>query len=91
MTNDAEMMAAGFKKAKPLTQKQVEDFIMLKAQSNERWFEVRFLDEDMNNDPTAAALMTSISDVIFAGMASLGLEERMADAEKSKKHLRGLQ
>ncbi len=90
MTDNAEMMVDGFKKAKPLTQKQVEDYIQLKSQSGDRWFEMRFIDEDMNVDPTAKALMASISDSIFAGMTSLALEERMADAEKGKKHLRGL-
>ncbi len=86
--SNADMMADGFEKAKPLTQKQVENFIQLKEQSGERWFEMRFIDEEMNNDPTAQALMISISDVIFAGMSSLSLEERMADAEKGKQHLR---
>ncbi len=66
---------------KALTQEEVENWIMLKTQADERWFEMRFIDEDMNNDPTALALMKSISDVIYAGTVSMVLEERMAQAE----------
>jgi len=53
---------------KPMTQKQVEDFILLSGQSGKRWFKLSFIDEDMNNDPTACALMDVIADAVHAGM-----------------------
>jgi len=56
---------------KKFTQQQVEDFILLAGQSKKRWFELRFLDEDMNNDPTAKALMEAIADSIHDGLMSL--------------------
>lgn len=66
----------------PYTQKQVEDFIMLCGQDNKPWFKLVMLDEDMANDPTALALMQSITDVIQAGIVSMDFEENMVAAKK---------
>lgn len=69
----------------PLTQQQVEDFIMLAGQREERWFKICFIDEKMNEDSTALALMESLGDVIHAGIISLALEERMTQAKEDCK------
>ncbi len=69
----------------PMTQQEVENWIMLQTQNDVRWFEMRFVDEAMNNDPTAATLMQSISDVIYAGTVSMVLEERMEQASEDAK------
>ncbi len=68
-----------------LTQEEVENWIMLQTQNDVRWFEMRFVDEDMNEDPTAKALMQSISDVIYAGTVSMVIEERIAQAKEDVK------
>ncbi len=86
---NADMMAEGFEKAKPLTRQEVENYILLKTQSGERWYEMRFLDEEMQSDPTAQAFMAALSDGIFAGIVTASLEERMVDAEGDKKYLKG--
>jgi len=69
----------------PMTQQEVENWIMLQTQNDVRWFEMRFVDEAMNNDPTASALMQSISDVIYAGTVSIVMEERMEQASEDVK------
>ncbi len=79
MTTDTEEVKT------PMTQQEVENWIMLKTQNDERWFEMRFVDDDMNDDPTAAALMQSISDVIYAGTVTMVLEERTAQAKEDVK------
>ncbi len=68
-----------------LTQEEVENWIMLQTQNDVRWFEMRFVDEDMNEDPTAKALMQSISDVIYAGTVSMVIGERIAQAKEDVK------
>ncbi len=68
-----------------LTQEEVENWIMLQTQNDVRWFEMRFVDEAMNEDPTAKALMQSISDVIYAGTVSMVIEERTAQAKEDVK------
>jgi len=70
---------------KKMTQQEVENWILLQTQNDVRWFEMRFVDEDMNNDETAKALMQSISDVIYAGTVSMVLEERMELAKEDVK------
>jgi len=65
-----------------LTKKQVEDYILLKGQDSERWFKLVFIDDEMNDDPVASALMDSIADIVHAGIVSLSLEERMEQAQK---------
>lgn len=62
---------------KPMTQQDVENYILLKGQSNERWFKLTFVDEEMNHDPTATALMESIGNVIQAGIVTMALEESL--------------
>ncbi len=69
----------------PFTQKQVEDFIMLCGQSNKPWFKLVMLDEEMAADPTAMKLMESITDVIHAGIYSMGFEDRMTQAKEDLK------
>ena len=40
----------------PMTQEQVEAWIMLKGQSGERWFKIEILDKQVGQDPTMIAL-----------------------------------
>lgn len=70
---------------KSLTQSEVEAFIMLAGQRKERWFKLVFIDEDMNKDPTATALMTSIADVIHNGIIEAAFIEQMEQAEEDAK------
>ncbi len=51
----------------PMTKEQVESWIMLKAQTGERWFKVVVLDDEVGQDPTMLALMEIVSDMIFKG------------------------
>lgn len=69
----------------PFTQEQVEAHILLCGQSNKPWFKLVMLDEDMAKDPTAIALMASITDVIAAGIYTMGFEERMTQAKEDVK------
>lgn len=71
---------------KPMTQEQVESWIMLKGQNpDERWFEIRILDEEVGNDPTAQALMKTVSDMIFKGIAGMPfIESRNTPAPPRK-------
>jgi len=64
----------------PFTQKQVEDFIVLCNQNNKPWFTLVMLDAEMAADPTAQALMQSITDVIQASIITMAFEERMTQA-----------
>ena len=82
MKKDTDASSANEKTSRPLTQKQVEDYIVLKGQSGDRWFRLVFVDADMNDDPVAIALMDSIADIVHAGIISLSLEERMDQAKK---------
>ena len=66
---------------KKYTQAEVENYIQVAGQSGVRWFKISFLDEDMNNDPVAQALMVSISDVIHDSMMSTIFTERQAQAK----------
>ena len=59
----------------PMTQEAVEQMVMLKGQGTDRWFEVKILDPDMQNDPTVTALMESVSDMIFRGMQGMPFTE----------------
>lgn len=68
-------------KKTPMTQEEVENYILLAGQRQERWFTLRFTEESMNDDPTALALMESIADIIQGGIASMAMEERMAQAK----------
>lgn len=67
-----------------LTQKQVENFILLAGQTGERWFKLSFIDEGMNNDPTATALMDALADAIHSGMMSADFIEGYEQATDVK-------
>ena len=54
-----------------MTQEQVENWIMVKGQTDERWFELRILDDEVGQDPTMIALMETVSDMIFKGIKEL--------------------
>ena len=54
-----------------MTQEQCENWILLKGQTGERWFEVRILDEEVGQDPTMIALMEEVSNMIFAGIQGM--------------------
>ncbi len=66
----------------PMTQEQVEAWIMLKGQSDERWFEIRILDEEVGQDPTVIALMETVSEMIFQGVRGMPFTE--AEHQRSK-------
>ena len=68
---------------KPMTQQEVENWIMLKGQSSERWFELRILDEEVGQDPTMIALMETVSEMIFSGIQNMPFIEAET-ARKSK-------
>ena len=70
---------------KPMTKQDCENYIMLKGQGNERWFEVRILDEDIGQDPNMLALMETVSDMIFAGMQGMPFNEAELARNKLKK------
>ena len=52
----------------PMSQEQVEQWVMLQGQKGVRWFSLQVLDPEMNRDPTCLALMNAIADTIFEGM-----------------------
>ncbi len=54
-----------------MTQKQVEDWIMIKGQTSERWFRIEILDDEVGQDPTMLALMETVSDMIFKGIKEM--------------------
>lgn len=64
-----------------MTQEQVENWVMLKGQSGERWFEIRILDEEVGQDPTMIALMETVSDMIFKGIQGMPFAESQAQAK----------
>lgn len=66
----------------PMSQEQVEAWIMLQGQKGVRWFNLQVLDPQMNKDPTLTALMTAIADSIFEGMTQQEFQERQANAGK---------
>ena len=72
-------------KKKPMTQKQVEAYIQIANQKKERWFEMRFIDEEMNKDPTAMALMKVISDAIYKDAISAEFDENISQSEVEAK------
>ncbi len=77
-TLDGQVCAdCGDVRKKPMTQQDVENYILLKGQSGERWFKLMFVEEEMNHDPTAMALMESIGNIISAGIATMALEESL--------------
>ena len=71
----------------PMTQQEVENWIMLKGQSDERWFKIVILDEEVGQDPTAIELMEIVSDMIFKGIKNMPFVEAQAAAEKEKPSL----
>jgi hypothetical protein len=60
---------------KAMTKEQVQNWIMLKGQTNERWFKIEILDEEVGQDPTVIALMETVSDMIFAGIQNIPFAE----------------
>ena len=67
---------------KPMSREQVQNFIMLAAQRKERWFEIRFTDEEMNKQPEAIRLMNTISDMVQEGICTAEIEEHFDQAKK---------
>ncbi len=63
---------------KPMTREQVENYIMLASQRDERWFEFNFTDPEMNADPTARAMMDKLADSIYSGVAQMVFDDRAA-------------
>ena len=56
---------------KAMTKEQVENWIMLKGQTGERWFKIEILDDEVGQDKTMIALMETVSDMIFAGIQNI--------------------
>ena len=73
-----------------MTQQQCENWIVLKAQTGERWFEVKILDEIVGQDPTMIALMESVSEMIFAGIKGMPFteSETLRAADQHELHLK---
>ena len=67
---------------KVMTKEQVENWIMLKGQTDERWFEIRILDEEVGQDPTMIALMETVSEMIFVGIKGLPFIEQQSVKDK---------
>lgn len=59
----------------PMTQQEVENWILLKGQGEERWFEIQILDEEVRDDPTMIALMDTVSEMIYKGMQGMAFTE----------------
>lgn len=72
------MSDEGTSEKKPMTQEEVESWIMLKGQYDERWFEIRILDKEVGQDPTARALMEALSDMIHKGVMNMPFMEAQA-------------
>jgi hypothetical protein len=72
----------------PMTQQECENWIVLKGQSGERWFELKILDPEVGQDPTMVKLMETVNDMIFQGIQGMPFMEsekqRAKDADKSK-------
>lgn len=70
----------------PMTQEEVENWILLKGQNpEERWFEMRILDPVVGEDPTAKALMVALSDMINRGVHDMPFLEAQAKDNKDGK------
>lgn len=59
----------------PMTKEQCENWIMLKGQTDERWFKIVILDDEVGQDPTMIALMETVSDMIFRGIQGMPFTE----------------
>lgn len=68
-----------------MTQEECENWIMLKGQSGERWFEIRILDEEVGQDPNMIKLMEITSDMIFKGMMGMPFTESETQRAKESK------
>ena len=69
----------------PMTQEEVENWILVKGQRGERWFEIRVLDKEIDQDPTMRALMVALSDMIQKGVMNMPFIEAQHAAEKEGK------
>lgn len=68
----------------PMTKAEVENWILLQAQTGKRWFKIEILDDEVGQDTTMIALMETVSDMIFAGICDMPFQE--AEAARKKKH-----
>lgn len=68
----------------PMTKEQVEAWIMLKGQSDERWFKIVILDEEVGQEPNMISLMETVSNMIFAGIQGMPFEEAEHVRKKNK-------
>lgn len=68
---------------KPMTQEEVENWILLKGQGKKRWFEIRILDKEVDKEPVMRALMEALSDMMQAGILGMPFMEGNRP-EKSK-------
>ena len=75
MTQPDDIKCTGKFGPPSMTQEEVENWIMLKGQSDERWFEIRVLDEKVNEDPVMRALLEALSDMIHKGVMGMPFME----------------
>lgn len=69
----------------PMSQEEVENWILLKGQNpDERWFEIRILDDKVGQDPTAKRLMAIVSDMIFKGIHDMPFIESQVTSNKNR-------
>jgi len=68
----------------PMTQEQVEAWIMLKGQNKERWFEIRVLDPEVDAEPNMRALMETLSDMMQQGILGMPFMEAEGARKKVK-------
>ena len=58
-----------------MTQEEIENWILLKGQSGERWFEIRIVDPEVQEQELARTLMETLSDFVHQGVQGLAIEE----------------
>jgi hypothetical protein len=74
---------------KIMTPEEVEAWVMLKGQSDERWFEIRVLDPDMQDEPNLMSLMQVVSDMIFRGIKEMPfIEANSGLADETKPNIK---
>lgn len=76
MTKDTDNRPSGAIPIKtPMTQEQCENWIQLKGQTGVRWFEIRILDPEIQDEPAMASLMEAVSEMIFKGIQGMPFTE----------------
>ncbi len=74
---------------KPMTKKQVENMIQLATQNNKCWFEMRFVDDDYNNDPIASAYIKDLAQSFFEAAVNAELQDALLAGIPKGGHISG--